>query len=169
MRGRPVDPDRWRALEIEAASELLRASLPKQRSNRVPSRASIEAVRAQADIMRTIGNFGAASPMHLVALWCWAFSQTYEIEPAMTGREWQLATFAAASLAKSDFSGKVYAVVPFLRWTWAEERRSLAWRRENGRTVTPLGWRVQFSRRHLVKWLANGGRDEQTRRLAGTG
>lgn len=156
-RGRPVTDEEWRELEIRLASRKLVASLPKSSAKRTPSRQSIDVAKAAADDMRTTGDFSSAKPMHLVAIWRWAFAQTYGVEPAMTGKEWQLASFAAAALVKSDFEGKPSAVEPFLRWTWSEERRTLAWRRENGRTVTPLGWRMQFSRRHVVKWRANGG------------
>jgi hypothetical protein len=59
---------------------------------------------------------------------------------------------------RADFDGKHERMVPFIRWTWAEERRSAKWRKENGKPINPLGWRLQFSRRHVVKWRANGGK-----------
>ena len=145
-------------LEIQQASQRLRDSLPPpSKSRRTLSQKDAQLLIAQAGEMIQSGDFRRAGARHLVGLWAWCHERTYGVAPAMTGREWTQAGFAAGSLLKSDFDGKAEQMVPFLRWTWAEERRAHEWRQENGRTSNPLGWRLQFSRRHVVKWRSNGG------------
>jgi hypothetical protein len=156
MRGSPIDPARLRQAQRDEASRVLRASLPPpSRSSKPPSRDVQRQLLEQAAEMVRSGDFRRAGPRHMVAVWAWCHEKTYGVAPAMTAREWQSAGFAAGALLKVDFDGKVEMMVPFLQWTWAEEKRSHAWRKENGRTSSPLGWRLQFSRRHVVKWRAN--------------
>jgi hypothetical protein len=156
---RIVPPADRREQELEAASAALVASLPKRAVKKTSylSRAGIEEIAKQAEEMRALKDFSRAGPRHLVALWGWLHEQTYGVAPSLTSREWVTAGYAAGTLLARDFGGKVEAMVDFMRWTWAEERRSVKWKRENARPVTPLGWRWQFSSKAVVKWRANGG------------
>jgi hypothetical protein len=155
----PLSDEQLRALEIEEASRALRASLPKRKGNarRSITLAGVQAARAQCTLMVAARDFARATAVHMVALWAYCHEQVYGVAPATTLREWSLASLAAGTIARNDFDGKAERMVPFVRWTWAEERRSAAWRRENGKPINPIGWRLQFSRRHVVKWRANGG------------
>ena len=147
--------------EIAAASARLRAVVDhkgaKRPSSKSISRARIEEVEREAEEMRSTRDFRRTGALHLVALWVWCHEQTYGVRPAMTGAEWKLAGFAAGALVKQSFDGKADLAIPFVQWTWAEERRSYKWRKENDRAITPLGWRLQFGARHVVRWRANGG------------
>lgn len=149
-----VDP---REALREAASQKLVASLPKKRKPTALTKARIEELQRQCEEMRAAKDFSGAGPRHMVALWFWCHEQTYAIAPAMTSREWTTASFAAGTLLKTHFAGEVESLVDFLRWTWAEEKRNAKWRREHGVAIVPLGWRLQFSAKQVVKWRANGG------------
>jgi hypothetical protein len=155
----PVDLDKQRSVERELASRRLRASLPppSKQKRRTWGYHAIAAFKAETEEMISSSDFTRAGPRHLVAVWSWCHEKTYGVAPAMTGKEWGLASLAAGGLLKSDFDGKVERLVAFLKWSWAEERRSVKWRKENGKPITPLGWRLQFSKRHVVKWRTNGG------------
>ena len=157
--GRTLDPEDAKSLERELASQRLRASLPPPPKNhRALTRAGRDALLGVAAEMVKSGDFRRAGPRHMVAVWAWCHERTYGVAPAMTGPEWTRASLAAGTLLKREFDGKVEGMVVFIRWTWAEERRSHQWRIENHRTSTPLGWRLQFSERHIVKWRANGAK-----------
>jgi hypothetical protein len=154
----PLSPVDRRRHELEAASAALAESLPKKAKKQTSfSRARTEEITRQTEEMRASKDFSRAGPRHLVALWAWLHEQTYGVAPSLHGREWVTASFAAGTVLKKDFAGDVDALLEFVRWTWAEERRSVKWKRENGRPVTPLGWRWQFSSKAVVKWRANGG------------
>lgn len=165
MTKRAVDPERFSALEIETVSHRLRESLPPpSKSKRAPSKQQRLAILAEATDMIQTNDFRRLSPRHLVGVWAWCHEKTYGVAPPMTGVEWRRASMAAGSLLRQDFDGKVETMIPFLKWTWAEEQRQHAWRRQNGRATNPLGWRLQFSSRHVVKWRANQGTAELQRR-----
>jgi hypothetical protein len=156
--GRKFTDDEWRVHELAVESRRLMAKVArKPKRSTALSAMTIENARLKMEEMRRADDWSHASALHLVVLWEWLHEQVYGVRPSMRAAEWRGACFAAGKLLKERFDGKPERMFEFLRWTWAEERRTLAWRRENHRTVTPLGWRLQFSERHCVKWTANGG------------
>jgi hypothetical protein len=152
---KPIDGERVLAIAREAASVSLQAGLPELRKRRPPTKQRVEQVKLDVAAMIASKDFSKATAMDLVALWAHCHEKAYGIAPALSTREWQHAAMFAGKLAKERFEGKPYKAVPFIAWTWREEEKSLEWRRRNGRQINPLGWRLQFSERHLVKWLAN--------------
>lgn len=152
--------DILRANALELSSFKLRAALPKKKTGRrgrsVP-KSRIEEVRRQAEEMRLKDDYSRATAQHLVMLWAWCHEATYGVAPAMSGKDWQLASFAAGRLVQLEFDGKPERAVALLRWTWKKEAERLKWLKENGRTVNPVGWRLQFSAQQVVRWRANGG------------
>ncbi len=161
MSRRPAGDERWdlHQLELDVASEALQASLPKKMNGKRHgfTKAGVEKIRLEVEAMRQSDHWERAGAAAMVALWYWCHETTYQVAPTMTGREWGFASIAAGSLLKAEFDGKAERLVDFIRWTWAEEEKSLKWRRANNRPVNPLGWRMQFSAKHVVKWRANGG------------
>ena len=152
-------PDAWveRAM-LDASSARLALSLPgKSKGRRALSRAAVEQARREAEDMRAARDFRRATALHLVAVWAWCHEQTYEVAPAMTLKDWGIAALAAGQLVARAFDGKVERAIPFIQWTWADEQKLRAWKRERGVTCVPLGWRRQFSAQHVVRWRANGG------------
>jgi hypothetical protein len=164
MLGLESAAGRFSVIAIANASVALseKLSTRKRGRSRAPSKGRIEEVCGEVVQMRLADNYAGAGALHLVALWAWCHEQTYGVAPAMTAQDWKLAMFAADALVKREFEGKAEAAVPLLRWTWGEERRSTKWRRNNGRVINPLGWRLQFSARQVVRWRANGGGSAST-------
>jgi hypothetical protein len=150
--------DGWsEKMELELSSRKLVGSLPRSRLKRSASKESVLRAEEEALEMMRSKDYSGARPMHLVALWAWAHAQTYGVAPAMTSKDWSRARILASTVVEQDFEGSAEQAVAFVRWSWGEESRQRDYRVERGLTITPLGWALQFSRRHVVKWRANRG------------
>ncbi len=165
MSRRPVQNTRYeeysRAHAIDLSSSELQSSVAKKGASSKKasfSSARVEEIKREAEAMRLDNNWKRAGAVSMVALWHWCHEQTYGVGPAMTGKEWSMAALAAGALMRREFDGKAEEMVAFLQWTWREEGRNLKWRKENGKPVNPIGWRLQFNPKHVVKWRANGGK-----------
>lgn len=158
-RRRGVDKAWSEKVELELSSRKLVGSLPNSRGKRSVSKESVQRAEEEAIAMMRSKDYAGARPMHLVALWAWAHRETYGVAPAMAAKDWSRARILASKIVTDDFEGRAEAAVAFVRWSWAEESRQRDYRIDKGLTITPLGWALQFSRRHVVKWRANHAKD----------
>lgn len=112
-----------------------------------------ERAREEVRAMLKSNDFGAARPMHLVALYEWCHEQVYGVRPAEFAKKatWTPALFAASRLVRDEFRDSPSAAVDFIRWTWAREKgREAARRAGRNENMGRIGWRLQFVTRHLV-------------------
>jgi hypothetical protein len=159
MPRRPATAEQVQVAARAVASRRLLASLPK-RKGKATLRIDRSRVQQVVHEVRTLlaqrDSFVRKTSLHMVAVWAWCHAKVYGVDPPMVIREWALARIVAGAILQSDFGGRTEAMLPFLRWSWVEEKRSVEWRRVNDRPINPMGWRLQFSRKMVVRWRANG-------------
>jgi hypothetical protein len=143
------------ASELESQVQLKR---PKRPRSCVGSKAHVEIVRAESEVLRNSKRWGEMKPSHLVALWVWLYQQVYGVapEPAeVSPKAYSTATLFAGRLLKDSFGGDAARMVGFMRWTWARELK-MKRARPDGRRI---GARLMFSAALVGDWrLATAGR-----------
>ncbi len=103
--------------------------------------------------MRQSGDFGKATGRHMVALYVECHVAVYGVEPVeiTDGLTWHGAVASAQRMLDKDFGGDVEAMLDFVRWLWARERRIEKRRRSDGDTTgRRIGWRLMFCVRSVL-------------------
>jgi hypothetical protein len=109
--------------------------------------AAVAQARLEVERMGASGDWQKADALHLVLLYAELHRVVYGADALEMAapRALAFAAKAARTLVESYFDGDYGAVVAFMRWVWHREQERDKWRRANGREVTRLSWRLQFS------------------------
>jgi hypothetical protein len=109
-----------------------------------------------AEMMRS-GDWSAAGPAHLVALFAMLFERVYGVPCGeVAGPARFYAAKMVGGLLRDEFGGDPGAVAAYLRWAWEQEAGRERWRREHHRDGGHLSYR----------WVLQAGRTLDEYRLS---
>lgn len=135
---------------------------PKKRKHRPPSdrKGLRERYAREVEGMRQEGDWAALEPGHAVALYAACHERCYGVAPLELEhpKDFALARIAAKRLLLEHFEGKAETLASFVRWCWEREQEREQWRRQNGRTATRIGWRLQFGAALVTEFRIAGVR-----------
>lgn len=136
----------------------------KKKPSGITKQSYDRALLATEEMMRT-GDYSAAKPLNVFALFCTMHLHCYGVEMGEnTPAERSRACVQIGGFLRNQFGGDVEALVDFVRWAWRREISTEAWRRANpgrGGSRLQVRWtfitqkltdyRVDMARAHSVK------------------
>jgi hypothetical protein len=130
----------------QRAKDDRRAARPKTIAASVFTRAL-----AEVDIMGKTGDWSAAGPRHLVALYDRMHQRCYGVvAEELTASARHKAALMAGNLVKRNFAGSVVDAVEFVVWVWEREANRERIRRETGQETRRIGPWLMFAPSFLL-------------------
>lgn len=141
--GKPPPAPSSKPSNVTSLDEWAAAAPKRKKGLRSAGKNDVEAALDEANAMRKAGDWTAARPRHLVALYVQLHAHVYGVQPTeLRGKTWTAACLMASRLLEREFTGDTARFVAFIAWTWKCERKAHARGNPDRRR---LGWRLQFS------------------------